>query len=77
MGPDQGCRRIFTGPILLGYERFNVYRGDLSALVDGDGDGVPDGGFFYLMSRVRDGAETDLGSTSAGLPRVPTTACPP
>jgi len=40
-------------------------------------DEVPQAGqgFFYLMSRVRDGVETELGATSDGLPRVPALPC--
>ncbi len=36
----------------------------------------PGGGFFYLASVEDYAGERDLGSTSAGLPRIPTAGCP-
>jgi len=35
----------------------------------------PGHGFFYLMTRVRNGVELDLGTTSLGQPRVPSVPC--
>ena len=83
---------------------YNVYRGSLSDLTDGDVDGLPDSGYgtcqnaadpdltdliyldastpasntgyFYLIA-IEDGiGERWLGTTSAGLPRSATPACP-
>ncbi len=96
VGADKGS---LTWPILVGYDRFNVYRGDLSSLpiyggaakavcrTDQDPDATDNlfqddeipavgNGFFYLMSRVRDGLESDLGQTSAGVDRSPDVPCP-
>jgi hypothetical protein len=42
--------------------------------VDGESP-LPGAGFFYLMSRVRDGTETDLGTTSGGQSRDPLIPC--
>ena len=85
---------------VLGALSYDVYRGDLSDLVDTDSDGLPDdgygacrtafdddprdtffvdaeipstgGGFFYLMAAAGEG----LGTTSAGLERLPQVPCP-
>jgi len=91
-------------PAVIGALSYNVYRGNVAALVDIGGDGLPDSGygtcmtaldpdptdtffddpdtpaadagFFYLRSVVDAGGEGGLGTTSAGLARVPTAACP-
>jgi hypothetical protein len=91
-------------PASMGALSYDVYRGDLSGLVDGNGDGLPDGGygscmtsldpdprdtffedatmpsghagFFYLTSVIDAGGYGGIGTTSAGLPRVPSAPCP-
>jgi len=84
-------------PAVTGALTYNIYRGDLSDLIDGDSYGAcmtgldddprdtffvdPDvpssgDGYFYLMSVVDAGGDGGLGTTSAGLPRVPAVACP-
>ena len=84
---------------------YDLYRGDLPDLVDGDDDGLPDSGygacmtaldddprdtffvdtnvpqpagagFFYLMSVIDAGGDNGLGTTSAGLQRLPQVPCP-
>jgi len=92
-------------PAETGALSYDIYRGDLSSLVDGNGDGLPDAGygscrtqddddprdtffedaelpsaagagFFYLMSVIDSAGAGGLGTTSAGLPRVPAVPCP-
>ena len=106
-GPDalslDADKSTVVWPAVIGALSYNVYRGDVSDLVDTDGDGLPDGGygicmtaldmdstdtffddpemplaggFFYLRSAVDSGGDGGIGSTSGGLPRVPTVACP-
>jgi len=91
-------------PDVDGALSYNVYRGPLSDLVDGDDDGLPDmgygdcqndldpdttdlnyvdasvpapnSGYFYVIAVVDWAGERYLGTTSAGLPRVPALPCP-
>jgi hypothetical protein len=89
-------------PYIDGAASYEVYRGALSSLVDGDHDGLPDSGygaclgesssvhnewvdpavpapgagFYYLVATVDVLGQRDLGTTSAGLARVPGTVCP-
>jgi hypothetical protein len=97
-------RVTLVWPAVIGALTYDMYRGDLSGLVDGNGDGLPDDGygtcmtgldddprdtffidpdmpssgdgFFYLMSVVDAGGDGGLGTTSAGLARVPEVPCP-
>jgi hypothetical protein len=99
-----GDKMTLRWPDVCGALAYNVYRGQLSSLVDNDIDGLPDAGYgdcenaldpdttdleyvdaaippigsgyFYLIA-VDDGVgEIWLGTTSDGLPRVPSISCP-
>ncbi len=55
-------------PGVLGADSYNLYRGDISLLVDVNTDGLPDGGFGVCLS----GADPDPTDTIFSDPDVPT-----
>ena len=52
--------QTLTWPPLPGAELYNAYRGNLSDLVDSDGDGSPDGGYGDCVSHL----DVDTSDTS-------------
>jgi hypothetical protein len=57
-------------PSVLGAQHYDVYRGDLSALVDSDDDGLPDDGYGVCIS----GLDDDTRDTFFVDAQVPTPA---
>ncbi len=58
---------VLAWPQLIGVESFNIYRGDLGTLEDGDADGLPDAGYGSCRNAF-DADTTDTQFTDEDLP---------